>query len=86
MAKKLVEKSFKLIDASMEMQQLGLRIREIRKRKGYSSYETFANEHDIHRVQWGRYEQGKDLYFSTVIRIIRVLDVSVEEFFSEGFD
>jgi transcriptional regulator with XRE-family HTH domain len=86
MAKKLPEKSFKLTDTSKEMGQLGMRIRAIRKAKGYSSYETFANEHDIHRVQWGRYEQGKDLYFSTVIRIIKVLNVSVEEFFSEGFN
>jgi transcriptional regulator with XRE-family HTH domain len=86
MAKSALDKSFKTIDTSIEMRQLGTRIREIRKRKGYTNYETFANEHDIHRVQWGRYEQGKDLYFSTVIKIIRILDVSIAEFFSEGFE
>ena len=86
MANKALPVSFKTIETSKEMEQLGKRIKELRKRKGYTSYETFANEHDIHRVQWGRYEKGKDLYFSTIIKITRILDVSIEEFFREGFE
>lgn len=69
-----------------DMKRLGERIRQLRKKKGYTSYETFANEHGIHRVQWGRYEQGSDLYFSTLVRITQVLGVSLREFFSQGFD
>ena len=85
MLEKQIPKSLKNLDAEKEMKLLGLRIKELRKKKGYTSYETFANEHDIHRVQWGRYESGQDLYFSTLVKIIKVLNVTIEEFFSEGF-
>lgn len=74
------------MDAQRELQQVGARIRELRKKMGYSSYEAFANEHDVHRVQWGRYEQGLDMYMSTFIKICKLLRVSLHEFFSEGFD
>lgn len=67
-------------------QALGTRIKTLRKEKGYTSYEAFAYEHDIHRVQWGRYEQGQDIYFSTLVRITKVLGVSLTEFFEDGFD
>jgi transcriptional regulator with XRE-family HTH domain len=84
MAKRSTVKSMKTVSADAEMKLLGKRIQELRKQKGYTSYETFANEHDIHRVQWGRYESGSDLYFSTLVKICKVLDVSLEEFFN-GF-
>ena len=86
MAKKQEPKSLKTVNADKEMKQLGARIRELRKKKGYTNGETFANEHDIHRVQWNRYEAGKDLYFSTLVKIIKVLEVSVDEFFEKGFN
>jgi transcriptional regulator with XRE-family HTH domain len=85
MAKKQEPASLKSLDSAKEMKLLGARIKAIRKKKGYSSAERFANEHDIHRVQWGRYEAGQDLYVSTLFKVIQVLNVSVDEFFSEGF-
>lgn len=86
MAKQRKVLSLKELDAESELKQIGNRIKQLRKKMGYTSYETFANEHDIHRVQWGRYEQGLDLYTSTLIKIAKVLGVSLKEFFSEGFD
>jgi len=86
MAKKEEPASLKTLDATKEMQQLGARIRAIRKLKGYTSFEKFANEHDIHRTQWGKYETGEDMYVSTLMKVIKVLDISIEEFFSEGFE
>lgn len=86
MAKKKTALSLKELTADKELKQIGARIKQLRKGLGYSSYETFANERDIHRVQWGRYEQGLDMYTSTLFKIIKILGVTVEEFFSEGFD
>ena len=65
---------------------LGERIRQIRISKGYSSYEYFAYEHNISRAQFGRYERGEDLRFSTLIKIIEAFDMTLNEFFAEGFD
>lgn len=78
--------SIKTIDAEPELKKIGIRIKELRKKKGYTSYEAFANEHDIHRVQWGRYEQGMDMYVSTLVKITTLLGITLQEFFAEGFD
>lgn len=57
----------------------------MRIQNGYTSYETFAYEHDIARAQFGRYEKGEDIRFSTLIKVINAFGLTVEEFFSEGF-
>ena len=64
---------------------LGKRIKEIRIKKGYSNYENFAFEHNIPRSQFGRYENGEDLRYSSLIRLIRAFGMTVEEFF-EGIE
>jgi transcriptional regulator with XRE-family HTH domain len=68
------------------LKKLGERIRQIRISKGYSSYEYFAYDHNISRAQFGRYERGEDLRFSTLAIIIEAFDMTLEEFFAEGFD
>lgn len=67
------------------LKKLGARIKEIRIKKGYTSYEYFAYEHNISRAQFGRYERGEDLRFSTLAKIITAFEMTFEEFFSEGF-
>ena len=64
---------------------LGKRIKELRIKKGYSNYEYFAYEHDLPRAQYGRYEKGEDLRYSSLLKVIRAFDLTLEEFFSEGF-
>lgn len=86
MAKKQQPLSIKELEADKELKAIGDRIRQLRRAKGYTSYETFANEHDIHRVQWGRYEQGHDMRSSTLVKITKLLGVSMKEFFAEGFE
>ena len=65
--------------------KLGNRIRELRVKKGYTNYEYFAYEHDIPRAQFGRYEKGEDLRYSSLLKVVRAFDMTMEEFFSEGF-
>lgn len=68
-----------------QLANLGQRLKQLRKEKGFGNYEKFAFHHDINRVQYGRYETGKDLRFSSLLKVIHALDMTVEEFFSEGF-
>ena len=68
------------------LKKLGARIRTLRILKGYQNYEKFAYEHDISRSQLWRYENGEDLKFSSLLKIIKALGMSPAEFFSEGFD
>ena len=69
-----------------DLQQLGKRIRDLRIKKGYTNYENFAFEHNIPRAQFGRYEQGHDLRYSSLLKVVRALGMTMEEFFSQGFD
>jgi len=68
-----------------QLTKLGERIRNLRKEKGFSSLEIFAYEHGFGRTQYARYENGEDLRFSTLIRIVNCFGMTLEEFFSEGF-
>ena len=79
------EKKIKKDSTDIVLEKLGDRIRALRIAQGHTSHETFAYEHNINRVQYSRYERGEDLRFSTLIKIIQAFDMTMEEFFSEGF-
>lgn len=66
--------------------RLGKRIRNLRIKAGYSSYEYFAYDKEISRAQMGRYENGQDLRFSTLVRLANAFEISLPEFFQEGFE
>jgi len=68
-----------------ELQKIGNRLREIRKKKGYSNYELFAFDNQIARAQYGRYEKGADLRMSSLLKVLAALDVSLYEFFNDSF-
>ena len=74
------------MDKAAEIKKLAKRIKSLRIQKGYSSYENFAFDNKIHRVQYGRYETGTDMQFTSLLRIAKAFDMTLEEFFSEGFD
>ncbi len=80
------KKPVKPIDIDKALRQIGERIKQLRQERGYSSYEYFAYEHDIARSQFGRYEKGEDLRFSSLVKVINAFGISIEEFFSEGFE
>jgi len=79
-------KKFSYLDSEDQLKKLGARIKALRIKKGYTSYEYFAYEHDISRAQFGRYEQGQDLRLSSLIKIVNAFGITLQEFFSEGFD
>lgn len=66
---------------------IGARLKEIRIDKGYSNHETFADDMDMTRSQYWEYENGKKNI--TIINLKKILDnlnVSLTDFFAEGFD
>lgn len=79
-------KKVKNEDPAVVLKQLGERIKALRIARGHSSHETFAYENNFNRAQYSRYERGEDLRFSTLLRIVQALDMTLEEFFSEGFE
>ncbi|MEO0683493.1 MAG: helix-turn-helix transcriptional regulator, partial [Cyanobacteria bacterium J06649_11] len=53
-----------------KLNQLGARLKAIRKQNGYSNYEHFAYQHGFNRVQYGRYENGANISFKTLVKLV----------------
>ncbi|ABG58453.1 helix-turn-helix domain-containing protein [Cytophaga hutchinsonii] len=87
-AKKVTKVTKKVVNKKTDkhIQALAARIRQIRKKLGYTNADFFAYEHNISRSQFSRYESGEDIRFSSLMNVINALGMTAEEFFSEGFD
>lgn len=73
-------------NAKRQIENLGKRIKQLRERTDYTNYEKFANDKNIGRSQYGKYEQGADMHFSSIMKIIEAHNLTVKDFFSKGFD
>jgi transcriptional regulator with XRE-family HTH domain len=74
-------------DPALKLKKLGARIKALRvEKRDTPNYENFAFENDIPRAQFGRYERGENLRYSSLLKVIRALGLTQKEFFSEGFD
>lgn len=60
---------------------IGSKLKRLRIANGYSSYETFAFENNIPRVQYWRMEKGTNFQLESLLRVLSAHQVSPEEFF-----
>jgi transcriptional regulator with XRE-family HTH domain len=67
------------------LKKIGERLRFFRKKAGYTNSEYFAYENNISRPQYGKYEAGANIQLNTLIKILKAMNVSLEEFFT-GFN
>jgi len=58
------------------------KLRQLRIDAGYSSYETFAFDKEINRVQYWRIENGKNITLQTLFKILKLHKITPEEFFN----
>jgi len=64
------------------LKRIGRKLKELRKKKGYTSHEDFAFDHDIPRVQYWRLEKGQtNLTMKSLVKLLAIHKMSVEEFF-----
>jgi hypothetical protein len=75
-----------LIKNKANLKKLGNRLKEIRISLGYKSAEAAAFHFEINRVQYARYEAGKNIEYLTLVDLIAKMGMTISEFFSEGFD
>lgn len=66
---------------SEELNLIADRLKELRKAKGYSNYEHIAFALEMSRSAYWRLETGANFELKTLIKICRLLDISLEEFF-----
>lgn len=66
-----------------ELAAIAQRLKELRKAKGYSNYEHIAFALEMSRSAYWRLETGVNFELKTLIKICRLLEVSLEEFFTD---
>jgi transcriptional regulator with XRE-family HTH domain len=59
------------------------RLKELRKEKGFNNYEHFAYELGMSRSAYWRIEKGSNFEMKTLFRICKLLEISVQEFFTQ---
>ncbi|QOI98800.1 MAG: XRE family transcriptional regulator [Flammeovirgaceae bacterium] len=68
---------------NLTLRQIGEQLTELRKQAGYSSYETFAYDHDLPRMQYWRMEKGKvNITIKSLLKILAIHKIGLAEFFS----
>ena len=72
-----MEKSEKL----PELIALSNRLKELRKEKGYANYEHIAYDLGMSRSAYWRLESGENFSLKTLIKVCKLLEVTMEEFF-----
>jgi transcriptional regulator with XRE-family HTH domain len=81
------KKEFIELNSEIEIRKIGLRLKQLRKKIGYTSHETFAYQHGFDRAQYGKYEAGSsNITFSTLVKILNKLKTDFSTFFNEEYD
>lgn len=66
-----------------DMIRIAKKLERIRKEKGFTSYENFAIEFDISRMQYWRMEKGTNFNFQSLLKILEAHKMSLSEFFKD---
>jgi len=65
------------------LKAIGKKLREMRIKAGYKSYEHFAWDNDLNRQTVERAEQGKNISIKTLISILKVHKTPLNKFFED---
>ncbi len=63
--------------------QIAKKIKDLRINAGYGSYEFFAWENNIPRVQYWRMEKGTNFTIASLLRVLDAHNITMEDFFKE---
>ena len=63
--------------------KMAQKIKKLRIDNGYSSYEKFAWENDINRVQYWRMEKGANITLTSLLKVLDVHKISLRDFFED---
>lgn len=84
MAKKNTNES--KTDINPRMKIIGDKLRRLRVEAGHSSYETFAWDKGIGRMQYWRMERGSNFTFASLFKVLDAHGMSLADFFAEFTD
>ena len=67
-------------EINLILKEIGAKVRTHRK-VPYKNYEEFAKTFEFNKVTISRLENGENFTMSSLIQVLRVLDISLEDFF-----
>lgn len=73
----------KLEEQDPRILTIAQKLRRLRIEAGYKSYETFAFDHGLPRVGYGKHEQGTNLTMKSLLRILDIHKLTLAEFFDD---
>ena len=65
------------------MKRIALILERMRKEKGYRSYESFAIDKGLGRMQYWRMEKGTNFQFESLLKILDAHEVNLADFFAD---
>ena len=69
-------------DFKTSIKSIGKRLKELRIGAGYKSYEVFAWEHSLSRIQYWKMEQGTNCTLKSLYKVLKIHQLSYQEFFA----
>ena len=62
--------------------KIGSELRRLRIEAGHNSYEIFAWEHNISRIQYWKMEKGTNCTLKSLVKVLNAHNISIDDFFS----
>lgn len=70
-----------------DVKKIGLRLKQIRKERGFNNSDQFSYEFQLNRSQYGKYEAGsEDLRISSLIKVLEKLNMDLSDFFNQDYN
>lgn len=66
------------------LKEIGEKLKELRIKNGYKSYESFAIDNNLSRMQYWRIEKGlTNITIKSLKRILDIYKISIDDFFDQ---
>jgi len=62
------------------LKEIGAKVRTSRK-SAFKNYESFAKAYEFNKVTISRLENGENFTMTSLVQVLRVLNISLEDFF-----
>jgi transcriptional regulator with XRE-family HTH domain len=73
---------YRILNNKIVQHQIGSRMKILRVNSGYTSYENFALDNSLSRMQYWRMEKGlSNLTIKSLLKILNIHQISIEDFF-----
>lgn len=63
------------------MNSIGQRLKSLRIDAGYKSYEVFAWENDLSRIQYWKMKKGTNCTLKSLFKVLKIHNLTYKEFF-----